>query len=64
MLDPRLNYLGWCPDLAKRFNIQCKCCNCCHEDDQQEYAFLGQIEFEDGYYDVCCNMRNIIDNAP
>lgn len=53
-----MKYLGWCPDLAKRLNIHCECCESCHEDDHQEYIFLGQIEFSDGYYDVCCKMKD------
>lgn len=54
------NYLGWCPDLAKRFNIQVNCCDCCHEDDEQEYSYLGQIQFNDGYYDTCCKMKESV----
>lgn len=50
-------YLGWCPQLAERLNMQISCCTTCHEDDEQEYAYLSNIEFEDGYYDVCCKMR-------
>jgi hypothetical protein len=60
--NKQIQYLGWCPDLAQRLNIKCSCCTCCHEDDHNEYSFLGQIEFDDGYYDCCCSMRNIIDD--
>lgn len=59
-MDEKKEYLGWCPNLAKRFNTKTKCCDCCHEDDHLEVAFLGQIEFEDGYFDVCCTMREVI----
>lgn len=55
-----MTYLGYCPDLAKRFNIECDCCCSCHEDENNGYDSFCEVEFEDGYYDACCNMRNII----
>lgn len=56
-------YLGWCPDLASRLNLECECCTTCHEDEDGDYILLGQVEFEDGYYDACCKMKNRVENA-
>ena len=61
-MNPSLHNLGFCPDLSKRLNIEFNCCDSCHQDDLLEYAFLGKVEFEDGYYDTCCNMRNRIND--
>ena len=52
-------YLGSCPDLANRLNIECNCCETCHTDDDEGYDSLQQLEFEDGYYDVCCKVREV-----
>lgn len=59
-MNEEKEYLGWCPDLAKRFNIKRKCCDSCHYDDDYGHCYLGEIEFEDGYFDVCCTMREVV----
>ncbi len=52
-------YLGRCTELSKRLRIECDCCDTCHDDDDEGYDSLCEVEFEDGYYDACCRMREI-----
>lgn len=52
----RKPYLGGCDALAARFNIPVACCSSCHEDDELEYAELGDYETGDGWYSCCCAM--------
>lgn len=56
-------YLGSCEKLSVRLCIEMKCCDACHEEDEREYCFLGQVEFEDGYYDACCKMKNCCESS-
>lgn len=58
-LKHNTKYLGWCPHISKKLNIKLECCDSCHEDEHNGYDSLGQIEFEDGYYDVCCKMKEL-----
>jgi len=58
-MNSKIKYLGWCPDIAKRLGMERNCCDSCHEDEDYGYS-LSNIEFKDGYYDVCCKMKEAI----
>jgi hypothetical protein len=49
-----MEYLGSCYELAIRLNIHQSCCDSCHEDEDYD---LSEAEFENGYYDCCCIMK-------
>lgn len=56
------NYLGWCADLAKRLGIKKSCCDSCHEDEDAGLS-IPIAQFDDGYYDCCCKMKDEFDKV-
>lgn len=56
-------YLGSCKDLLDRFKSSSivSCCDSCHDDIDSGYEGID-VEFEDGFYKVCCNLKNHLED--
>lgn len=53
-----MQYLGSCEEMAKHFGLEQSCCDSCHNDVDEGYSSLIEIEIEKGYFHVCCYMNS------
>ena len=55
-------YLGGCEELDKDFNLKSpSCCDSCHVDNEDYGYSLREIELDNGYYEVCCELGRAYD---
>ncbi len=52
-----MQYLGGCEEAAKHFGFEQSCCDSCHNDADEGYCSLIEIEIDQGYFNVCCYMH-------
>jgi hypothetical protein len=53
-----VKYLGGCKEAKERFHLECNCCDACHDDLDKYGIERSELEVEDGYYHVCCEVSN------
>lgn len=60
----RADFGGGCDKLTEAADLVSSCCSSCHEDDEQGYHDLPQIEFDGKEYSVCCALSNELRDSP
>lgn len=49
-------YICFCEEFRKKFDISKNCCNSCHQDFDEGYSDLCEIEIDHVIYQVCCSI--------
>lgn len=57
------NYLGGCDAFADRTRAVFGCCDSCHDDANEGWGDLLEVEMADGYYRVCCAAFSVYKDA-
>ena len=58
-----VEFKGNCDEARERFNLNCDCCDSCHDDDANGYEMCYLVlEGMGEYYYVCCAVKNAYDD--